>query len=202
MSLTFALALATQPLPPAEAVSPTPSQSAASTAEQVDWDREFGVKRKERDPLTGEIPVDPYVQSNANAGASPFGGTAMARAFGGQAGIRRITDRFVAIIVADPRIKAIFVDHDQVRLRRTLFEQFCQVLNAGCTYTGRDMASSHKGLGTTRADLNALVEDLQQAMREHHVAFRAQNRFLAKLAPMDRDVVERKERRLFRRHPG
>jgi len=36
----------------------------------VDWDREFGVVRKERDPVTGEIPLDPYPQSDANAGAA------------------------------------------------------------------------------------------------------------------------------------
>lgn len=194
MSITLALALAAQTLS-----SEPPASPPTDAAEQVDWDREFGVKRKERDPVTGEIPVDPYVQSDSNAGARPFAGTAMARAFGGQAGIRRIAERFVAINLADPRIKAIFEEHDQVRLRRTLYEQFCFILNAGCSYTGRDMASSHKGLGTTRADLNALVENLQRAMRENHVGFAAQNRFLAKLAPMDHDVVERGEKRLIGR---
>jgi hemoglobin len=115
----------------------------------------------------------------------------MAKAFGGQDGIRRIVNRFVELSESDPRISEIFKSHDMVRLRRTLFEQVCYLLNAGCTYTGRDMKTSHKGLGTTRADLNAVVENLQQAMREEHVSFPAQNRLLAKLAPMDRDVVER-----------
>lgn len=78
-----------------------------------------------------------------------------------------------------------------VRLERTLFEQFCFILNAGCDYTGRDMAAAHAGMGVTRRDLNALVENLQQAMREGDVPFAAQNRFLAKLAPMSKDVVER-----------
>jgi hemoglobin len=78
-----------------------------------------------------------------------------------------------------------------VRLRRTLFEQVCFILGAGCSYSGRDMKSAHKGLGTTRADLNALVENLQRAMRDSRVPFAAQNRLLAKLAPMDRQVTER-----------
>ncbi|MBA4228887.1 MAG: hypothetical protein C0456_20020 [Hyphomonas sp.] len=38
-------------------------------AEGTDWDAEFGVEVKERDPATGELPVDPYVQTNANADA-------------------------------------------------------------------------------------------------------------------------------------
>lgn len=175
----------------APVAEPPTEPASASTDAPVDWDKEFGVVRKQRDPATGEIPVDPYVQGDANAGARPYTGAALARAFGRQAGIRRITDRLVELSEADPRIKAIFAEHDMVRLRRTLFEQVCYLLNAGCRYSGRDMKSAHKGLGTTRADLNALVENLQQAMREAHVPFAAQNRLLAKLAPMDQAVTER-----------
>ena len=160
-------------------------------AEDVDWDAEFGVEKVERDPVTGELPVEEYRQSNANAGAKPFSGDAMAHAFGGQDGIRRITDRLVALNTSDPRIAAVFEGHDMVRLRRVLFEQFCYILNAGCTYTGRDMESSHSGMGTTRGDINALVENLQKAMRQEGVDFRSQNRFLSKLAPMSGDVIER-----------
>lgn len=39
-----------------------------------------------------EGPVDPYVRSNANAGATPFAGEAMLEAFHGRAGIDRIVD--------------------------------------------------------------------------------------------------------------
>ena len=165
--------------------------AAAQPPEAVDWDKEFGVEQKVPDPVTGELPVDPYVQSDANAGAAAFTDGRMAAAFGGQDGIRAMANRLVDISLADARIRPIFEQHDQVRLRRTLFEQFCFILNAGCSYTGRDMKAAHKGMGLTRADLNALVENLQRAMREQQVPFPAQNRFLAKLAPMDRDVVER-----------
>ena len=162
-----------------------------SPAEAVDWDKEFGVEEEVRDPVTGEFPVDPYEQSNANAGADPFTGERLARAFGGREGIERIADRTVELSEADPRIAEIFVSHDMVRLKRTLGEQFCYLLNAGCEYTGRDMRASHDGLGVTKADLNALVENLQKAMREAYVPFAAQNKLLSKLAPMSGDVVER-----------
>lgn len=78
-----------------------------------------------------------------------------------------------------------------VRLKRTLSEQFCYLLAAGCDYSGRDMRTAHAQMGVTKADMNALVENLQAAMREAGVPFAAQNRLLAKLAPMSRDVVER-----------
>jgi len=54
---------------------------------------------------------------------------------------------------------------------------------------GRDMKTVHKDMGVQQADMNRLVELLQQSMRDEHVAFAAQNKFLSKLAPMRRDVV-------------
>ena len=141
--------------------------------------------------VPGEDAVDPYVADNANAGATPFRGTGMADAFHGKEGIQRIVDGFVARNYADPVIGEIFEGHDEIRLRRTLFEQFCYILNAGCAYTGRDMQSSHKDLGAQHGDMNRLVENLQKAMAEEGVSFPAQNRFLAKLAPMRKDTVDR-----------
>lgn len=140
--------------------------------------------------MPGEDAVDPYVPSAAHAGATPFTGDGMARAFHGQEGIQRVVDGMVVRAYADPIIGEIFVGHDKVRLSRTLFEQFCYLLNAGCSYSGRDMASAHKYLGVQRKDMNRLVELLQEAMREEKIDFQAQNRFLSKLAPMHHDVVK------------
>jgi hemoglobin len=139
--------------------------------------------------MPGEEAVAPYTPGAANMGAPPFDGDAMAKAFHGREGISRIVDRMVADAYADPVIGDIFKGHDRIRLHRTLVEQFCAILNAGCTYSGRDMASSHKDLGVQRADMNRLVELLQKAMTAEGVGFQAQNRFLSKLAPMHRDVV-------------
>lgn len=138
-----------------------------------------------------EEAVEPYEQSNAHAGATPFEGTAMWEAFHGQEGVNRIVDAMVDRNIADPRIAGTFVGHDLVRIRRTLKEQFAYILGGPVDYTGRDMASSHRDLGLQASDMGALVENLQIAMSEEGVAFAAQNRFLAKLAPMRRDVVVR-----------
>lgn len=182
ISLIIALALsAAQDITAApEAEAETPTSEAAPLLQEP-----------ERDPVTGELPVDPYAMSNANAGAGPFSGTGMRDAFHGQEGIRRIVNDMVDRSVADPAISQIFVAHDLVRLRRTLFEQFCYILNAGCDYSGRDMVTSHKDLGLQVDDLNVLVEHLQAAMAAERIGFAAQNRFLSKLAPMKRDVVTR-----------
>jgi hemoglobin len=140
--------------------------------------------------LAAEEPVVPYAQADANAGAAPFTGDAMWRAFHGREGVARIVDRLVATNQADPRIADIFRGHDMVRLRRVLTEQFCYLLGGGCAYSGRTMRDAHADMGVQQADMGALVENLQAAMRHEHVAFAAQNRFLAKLAGMHRDVVK------------
>lgn len=123
-------------------------------AEDTDWDAEFGVEVRERDPVTGEFPVDPYEMSNANAGAAPYDSARLVKAFGGRVGIGRIAERTVELSEADPRIAAIFASHDMVRLKRTLSEQFCYLLGAGCDYSGRDMRSAHAEMGVTKADMN------------------------------------------------
>lgn len=138
-----------------------------------------------------EEPVEPYVQSDANAGAAPFADDAMLRAFHGREGIARIVDDTVDRSVADPRMKEIFAGHDLVRLRRTVKEQLCYILNGGCAYTGRDMATAHRDMGLQNVDFNRFVEHLQAAMDREGVRFRDQNRLLAKLAPMQRVTVER-----------
>lgn len=139
----------------------------------------------------GEEPVDPYPMSDANAGGTPTGDARLFAMFGGRAGIDRIVADLMRRNEADPRIADIFKAQDMVRLRRTLGEQLCYLLGGGCAYTGRTMKQSHADLGIQNADMNALVENLQAAMRAEGVPFWAQNRLLAKLAPMRRDVVER-----------
>jgi hemoglobin len=141
-------------------------------------------------PPPGEEPVAPYVQSERNAGATAFDDRTMWRAFHGEEGVARIVDGLVRRNTADPRISDIFKGQDLIRLRRTLKEQFCYILAGGCRYSGRDMRAAHADMGIQTADMAALVENLQAAMREEGVCFAAQNRLLAKLAPMRRDIVK------------
>lgn len=139
----------------------------------------------------GEQPVEAYKQSNANADATPITDPSVWKAFHEKEGIDRIVETMVERNFADPRIKDFFAATDKVRLKRTLKEQFCYILGGGCDYTGRNMKDSHKDQGTTNKDMNALIENLQFAMDKEGVPFAAQNKLLAKLAPQQRDIVER-----------
>ena len=110
---------------------------------------------------------------------------------GGQAGIDKIVDASVDNYLADDRIKAIFDESNIDRLRAEFKVQFCQLAGGGCDYKGHNMAAAHKGLHLTNTDFNAVVEDLQAAMDKAGLPFATQNRFLARLAPMQHQVVTR-----------
>jgi hemoglobin len=111
--------------------------------------------------------------------------------FGGEPGLTALMDEFMARLLADPRMRPFFANADHARVKRHLVEQFCAILGGGCAYTGRDMRTTHAGLGIDRADFNALVEDLQLAMDARRIPFRAQNKLLAVLAPMHREIEDR-----------
>ena len=111
--------------------------------------------------------------------------------FGGEAGLKALMDDFVVRLVADPRTRRFFADIDQAAFKQHLAEQLCAVLGGGCAYTGRDMVEAHAAFGIDHAAFDALVEDLQASMSARDIPFRAQNRLLAILAPMHREIINR-----------
>lgn len=108
---------------------------------------------------------------------------------GGRDGIEKIAQYTTANFLADPRIKATFDNTNMERFEKLLSEQFCVVAGGPCEYKGRSMKDAHKALGLDNADFNAVVEDLQDALDKAGVPFATQNRFLARLAPMQHDIV-------------
>lgn len=108
--------------------------------------------------------------------------------FGGHDGLVKIMDDFMINLVADPRTKPFFDTPKQAYIKAMLVEQMCELLDGGCKYPGRDMKTAHANMKVNRAAFNALVEDFQIAMDKHNVPFSSQNKLLAKLAPMYRDI--------------
>lgn len=121
----------------------------------------------------------------ARAAADPLA------AYGGKDGIKVIVDDLEANYMADPRLRPFFENVDRKRVSQQLTIQFCALLGGDCEYTGANMKGVHRGLGISLEDFNALVEALQNAMEKNNVTFRAQNKLLALLAPMHRDIVEK-----------
>jgi hemoglobin len=133
---------------------------------------------------------------------TPYTDDTVYQGLGGKDGIRHIVDSFIALVLADPRIKDSFADFDTQQLAVRLGEQFCEFSGGPCKYTGkyrdktmdgvgtvRNMATVHQDLHITNAQFNALTEDLQIAMERNKVPSSVSNKLIAKLAPMQRVIV-------------
>src|ERR1043166_4780303 len=108
---------------------------------------------------------------------------------GGQPAVTAVVDDFVGNVAADNRINGFFARTDIARLKKNLSDQICQGTGGPCTYTGRDMATAHKGMNITDAQFNALVEDLKKTLDKFKVPDREQGDLLAVLGPMKPQIV-------------
>ncbi len=111
--------------------------------------------------------------------------------FGGREGLTKIMNDVMPRWVKNPRTRPFFESSDQERIKRQLVEQFCVIMKGPCEYSGRSMAEAHRGLNVNEGAFYALVEELQRSMNAMNVPFAAQNRLIAALAPMHRDIIDR-----------
>ena len=109
---------------------------------------------------------------------------------GGKPAIEAVVGQFLQNVVADDRINGFFANVDAADLQTKLVDQICEASGGPCTYTGRDMATTHKGLGITDDHFNALVEDLVAALDQFNVPEREKNELLGALGPMKGDIVD------------
>jgi hemoglobin len=111
------------------------------------------------------------------------------QSFGQKAGLTALMEDFVPRLLKDPRMEPFFAKANQQNLKEQLTNQICQVTGGPCIYKGVDMKTVHRELDITKGNFNALVEVLQDSMDAQKIPFRAQNKLLALLAPMHRDVI-------------
>jgi hemoglobin len=109
---------------------------------------------------------------------------------GGERVLRTAMDRFAEIVQTDDRINFTFAEADMSKFKQLLFEQLCALSGGPCRYSGRDMRTAHAKLNINTAEFNALAEDLYLALGKAGVPYRLQNRLMAFLAPMQRQIVK------------
>jgi hemoglobin len=113
------------------------------------------------------------------------------KAFGEKVGLTVLMQDFVARLVVDSRMAPFFKNSNKENLAAQLTDQLCMVSGGPCRYRGASMKVVHAEMDISKADFNALVEVLQHSMDAKGIPFSVQNRMLAKLAPMHRDMVNR-----------
>ena len=111
-------------------------------------------------------------------------------ALGGEAVLIEIVDQLFVYNLADERIAHTFENSNIDRLKPILVQHLCALADGPCTYEGQDMRRVHTGLDLKTRHFNAMVENMQKAMRDADIPFSTQNRLLSILAPMHGDVVD------------
>lgn len=111
--------------------------------------------------------------------------------FGGVSGLQALVDDLLERFADDDQIAPVFANANIARFRSLFVEHLCEVIEGPCTYSGDDMAEVHRGLAINEAQFNAVVEHLIDAMDARHIPQTAQNRLIARLAPMRKDVIYR-----------
>jgi hemoglobin len=109
---------------------------------------------------------------------------------GGSEAITAVIDDFVARCAGDARINGKFARSDIARLKAMLVDQVIAATGGPATYKGRSMPETHRGMGVTAGEFEALVEDLMATLDRFAVPAAEQQELIAILAPIRSDVVE------------
>jgi hemoglobin len=111
---------------------------------------------------------------------------------GGRDGIALVVGDFVENMAADQRVNERFKGMkpaDVEKLKSNLSDQICDAAGGPCSYLGRDMKTTHRGMKVTEAEWNATVENLNKALDKHNVGAKERQELLALLGPMKGDIV-------------
>ena len=111
---------------------------------------------------------------------------------GGREGIALVVGDFVTNMAVDSRVNARFKDMkgpETEKLKSNLADQICDATGGPCSYLGRDMKTTHKGMKITDSEWNATVENLVKALDKNKVDPKDKTELLGVLAPMKADIV-------------
>jgi hemoglobin len=113
---------------------------------------------------------------------------------GGYDAIAAVTDDFIGRLAADKQISRYFVGHSEdslKKIRQHVIDQLCAATGGPCVYTGRDMKTSHKGMGITEAEWNQAAALLVQTLDKFKVPAQEKSEVLAAVSALKKDIVEK-----------
>lgn len=113
---------------------------------------------------------------------------------GGYDAIAAVTDDFIGRLAGDPSLSKFFVGHSTdslQRIRQHVVDFLCVATGGPCVYKGRDMKTSHKGLGITTADWDAGVKHLVESLDKFKVPEKEKGELLGAAAGLKADIVEK-----------
>ena len=81
-------------------------------------------------------------------------------------------------------------EDSQRRARQYLVDQLCALAGGPCLYTGRDMKTSHKGLGITESDWQTTMRYMLDSMTELNIPRREQAEVITLWTSYKGEIIE------------
>lgn len=113
---------------------------------------------------------------------------------GGYDAVAAVTDDLIGRLAADPQLGKFLkglADDSKKKLRQRFVDFLCNATGGPCIYTGRDMRTSHAGLGITEADWNTSVVHLTATLDKFKVPAKERQEVLAAVSNLKKDIVEK-----------
>jgi hemoglobin len=117
---------------------------------------------------------------------------------GGYDVIAAIVDDLFALLRADARFGRFGMGRSvdsHKRAQQLIVDQICSLSGGPCYYIGRDMKTSHAGLGITESEWEANLELARAALEKNGVDDPEQAEFLSLFERYKQDIVEASESR-------
>jgi hemoglobin len=120
--------------------------------------------------------------------------TSLYARLGGYDAIAAVTDELLARLLNDPQLGGFWKGHSESSLRRDrqlVVNYMCAAAGGPVFYTGRDMKTSHKGLGVSVSDWEVFMQHACAVLERFAVPVPERDEVLAFLTGLQGDVVER-----------
>lgn len=113
---------------------------------------------------------------------------------GGYDAIAAVSDDFIGRLANDKQLSKFLIglsDDSKKRLRQLVVDQLCAATGGPCLYIGRDMKTSHAGLGITESDWQITVKHLVATLEKFKVPQKEKDELLAIASSLKKDIVEK-----------
>ena len=131
---------------------------------------------------------------SSTAAAQQMATESLYKRLGGYDAIAAVTDDFLGRLVADPSLAKFFTGlsaDSKQRTRQHIVDFLCAATGGPCIYKGRDMKTSHVGLGITKAEWNTSVQHLVATLDKFKVPPKEKTDLLAAASALEKDIVEK-----------
>lgn len=121
------------------------------------------------------------------------GSTLYAR-LGGYDAIAAVADDLLPRLMSDPQLGRFWAHRGEDGIRREkqlLIDFLCASAGGPLYYTGRDMATSHKGMGITAKDWEIFLRHVRATLDKFQVPERERREVLAFVDSTRADIVEK-----------